>query len=224
MISVATHIDELNDRMDAAVLLLDQTHPDPKSSQLPGPVAREARGLVVVMLFAAYENLLKSLTRTLLEAAIRCNVSTKRLQPGIMTFALLNATKGTLAKGTKKLFSDSLPELIDTFRSGQSDCRINSAAFPDDGSFMKSSQVALWCEVFDISNPPSILRHTWQALDGVVSQRNDVAHGARTPGEVGRLYTEQEMRALVDQWRGDWTIFLQHIESAASTRDFFRVP
>jgi RiboL-PSP-HEPN len=223
MISVTRHIAELNDRMDAAILLMDETHSAPSTGRLPGPAAREARGLVIVTLFAAYENLLRSLTRTLLEGAIRCGVSTKRLQPGIMTFALIDSTTAARDRSSKRLYSDSLPAIINAFHADRRSSSIDSNAFPDDGTFMKSTQVQLWCRLFGIAPPASILRRIWASLDAVVAQRNEVAHGARTASEVGRRYTEAEMRDLIDDWRHDWTAFLSLVGIRASTRDFFRV-
>lgn len=224
MINVTRHIDELNDRMDSAILLMDATHQTAGSGNLPGPAAREARGLVIVMLFASYENLLRSMTRTLLEAAVRCRVSTKRLQPGIMAFALANTAKAARDRSEKKLYSDSLPGIIKAFHSDRSSCTIDTGAFPDDGSYMKSSQVKLWCRTFGVGAPAAILRRTWTSLDAIVSQRNEIAHGSKTASEIGRRYTEQEVRRLVDEWRLDWTDFLNHVNALAGARDFFRVP
>lgn len=224
MISVGRHVQELNDRMDAAIVLMDETHPRSSTGALPGPAAREARGLVIVMLFAAYENLLRSLTRTLLEGAIRCKVSTRRLQPGIMTFALANTAKAARDRSAKKLYTTSIPELIESFHAGRDRCLIDTGAFPDDGSFMRSSQVQLWCHVFNVGAPAALLRGIWTSLDAVVGQRNDVAHGSLTASEVGRRYTEADIRDLIDSWRADWTSFLQHVGGLASSRDFYRVP
>lgn len=224
MITVARHLAELNDRMDAAILLMDETHPSSGGTILPGPAAREARGLVIVMLFAAYENLLRSLTRSLLEGAVRCRVSTRRLQPGIMTFALVDTAKATRDRSAKKLYSDSLPQIIDTFHATRATAGINTSAFPDDGSFMKTSQVQLWCRIFAVPPPAGMLRRTWASLDAVVAQRNDVAHGSKTAAEIGRRYTEADMRDLIDDWRHDWTVFLTQVGALASNRDFYRVP
>lgn len=176
------------------------------------------------MLFASYENLLRSLTRSILEGAVRCRVSTRRLQPGIMTFALVDTANAARDRSAKKLYSASLPQLIDTFHADRTTAAINTSAFPDDGSFMKTSQVQLWCRIFAIPAPAGILRRTWTSLDAVVAQRNDVAHGSKTAAEIGRGYTEADMRKLIDDWRHDWSSFLAQVGTLASTRDFYRVP
>lgn len=225
MINLAQHKLELSDRLDAATLLVDETHPHRAGSYvLPGPASREARGLVIVMLFASYENLLKSTTRTILEGAIACKVSNRRLQPGILTFALANTAKSMRDRSVKRLYSDSLPDLIDKYEATRGSCSIDPGSFPDDGSFMKKSQVILWCRLFNVGPPHKLLPRTWVSLDAIVSRRNDIAHGKQTAGDVGRSYTESDIRDLLADWRSDWTDFLTHIEQLASSRDFFRRP
>jgi hypothetical protein len=189
-----------------------------------GPISREARGLVLVLLFAAYENLLTTLTRTLLEAALKMRVGNRRLKPGFRAIALASAAQSLKDLSDKKLFSHGLPRIVETADPGGRVCTIDPACFPSDGSFMKRSQVILWCEVFGINNPGSILYRTWSIFDTVVANRNGISHGRLTADQVGRQYSEGEIRKLVSDWREDWLDFLQVVETSASNRDFFRTP
>lgn len=222
MISVAIHLTDLHDRMDTAVRLIDETHPAGPGAS--GPIAREARGLAVVLLFAAYENLLKSLTRTLLEGAVRCRVSNARLQPGFRAFAITAATQSARALPKDDMYTKILPGLIAVTSQGGRQCTINTSAFPDDGSFMRSSQVVLWCKVFNVGDPKRLFRATWPTIDAVVSDRNAIAHGELTPDVIGRRYTEAEIRKLIRDWRNGWDAFLKHVEVLGANRDFFRTP
>lgn len=221
MISVHVHQADLDQRIAVAVKLIDETHP---AGAVAGPISREARGLVIVLLFAAYENLLTSLTRTLLEGAIRCRVSNRRLQPGFRAFALESAAKSIRGVSEKKLYVSALPKMVEDAASAGRTCTIDTNAFPSDGSFMKRSQIQLWCKLFDIPAPGGLLRRTWPDIDSIVAQRNGVAHGRLTPEEVGREYTEGEIRVLIESWRLDWTDFLTDVGTRARSRDFFRVP
>ncbi|MDT0164984.1 hypothetical protein Q9R32_05390 [Actinotalea sp. AC32] len=221
MISVQLHRDALDDRIDVVRRLLDATHPAALSGT--GPVAREARGLAILLLFAAYENLLYSLTRTLLDAAKGLRVGNRRLRPGFRMFAISGAVASLRTVGDKRLFSSAIPKLLHAAADGRQ-CTIDVDAFPSDGSYMKSSQVVLWCDVFGLPHPGSLLSNVWSSLDAIVSDRNGIAHGRLTPQDVGRRYTESEIRALVEAWSMDWKSFLDAVESAASTRDFFRLP
>ena len=89
---------------------------------------------------------------------------------------------------------------------------------------MKASQVILWCELFGIADPHLILHRTWATIDAVVAERNGIAHGRPTADEVGRRYSEGEIRQLVNDWHDDWLDFLQIVESFARSRDFYRAP
>jgi hypothetical protein len=226
MINLNPHVVEFQDRIDSAVRLIDETHPKPTPGAIgtPGPISREARGLVIVLLFGAYENLLSSLTRTLLETALKLHVGNRRLRPGFRAFALASSAKSIKDLSEKKFYSHGLPQLVTAADPGGRICTINPSSFPSDGSFMKASQVKLWCELFDIANPHLILHRTWAAIDAIVAERNGIAHGRLTADEVGRRYTEGEIRQLVDDWRDDWLEFLQAVDGLARSRDFYRTP
>ena len=225
MISVQLHLDALQERIDTVTRLLDETHPQSTSHiQIPvAPISREARGLAVVLLFAAYEHLLTSLTRTLLEGAIKTSVGNRRLRPGFRTFALVNSAKSVRDSSPYRLYS-TLPKLVQEAEAGGRTCTIDPSSFPVDGSFMKQSQITVWCRLFDIPDPHRILYRTWLTIDTIVSERNGVAHGRLTPEEVGRSYTEAEIRQLVSDWHADWRDFLQLVGTKAQSRDFFRTP
>lgn len=226
MIDLKPHIDALDERIATAVRLIDETHPTASAGAptVAGPISREARGLAIVLLFAAYENLLTSLTRTLLERATRLGVSNKRLQPGFKIFALRDSARSARELSERKMYSHALPRLIEISDQGGRVTTIATDAFPADGSFMKRSQIQLWCEIFGIANPGSILFRCWTAVDSIVTERNGIAHGRLTPDEVGRNYSETEIRQLISDWHQDWSDFLSVVGSRASSRDFFRVP
>ena len=219
MISVQRHIVALEERMDAAVRLLDAAHSTPGN-----PADKEARGLVMILLFASYERLLKDLTKTVLQGAIDCRVSTKRLKPGFLYFALASDLQSAIDRPKKERYTDSLPGIIAAFQAPRDDCKINVDAFPDNGSFMRPSQVELWCRIFDLPHPGSILGKTWPSLNTVVVDRNSIAHGEATPDTVGRRFTEADLRVKIEHWRRDWGRFIRLVGSQGSSRDFYRIP
>jgi len=223
MISLNLHARALQERIDTVKRIVDETHKT-SATGAPGPISREARGIAIVLLFAAYEDLLTSLTRTLLEAAINLRVSNRRLQPGLRAFALAASAKSARDMSEKKLYSTTLPNLIEVSGRGGHHCTIDANSFPADGSFMKRSQIEVWCRLFSVPNPGRILHRTWATIDSVVSERNGVAHGRKTPEDVGRGYTEKEVRKLIDDWKDDWLDFLGEVEKLAQSRDFFRTP
>ncbi len=177
-----------------------------------------------MLLFAAYENLLKSLTRTLLEAAIGLRVGNRRLQPGFRAFAMASAAESTRDVSLKKLYSHALPKLVEASDPGGRTCTILPGAFPADGSFMKQTQIKLWCQLFCVPEPRRILHRTWDSIDSVVAERNAIAHGSLTPQAVGRNYSERDIRLLIADWFADWHDFLDTVEALGQHRAFYRKP
>lgn len=186
MIDVTPHRRALADRIAVVHSLIEETHQPPPAAN---PIAREARGLAVVLLFAASEELLTSLTRTLLETALRLRVGNQRLRPGFRAFALQDVTKSLRESSERKLFVTVLPALVETAARGGRVSTINTDGFPNDGSFMKRSQVEVWARTFDIGPAPAVLVRTWNSIDAIVADRNAIAHGRLAPqGRRASLY------------------------------------
>ena len=222
MISVIPHETQLNDRINVIKSLISETHPPLRT---PSPISREARGIAILLLFAAYENLLRTLTRTLLESAKLMRVSNKKLQPGFRMFEVSHLVESIRDSKETKLYKKSLRDFMKAVDSNNYlNSSINVLDFPDDGSFMKSSQIELWSEIFNIGDPKQILHRTWTSIDSVVSGRNQIAHGSSTPEEIGRSYTQKEIEDLISNWHADWLDFLHHVEHKATNRSFFRIP
>lgn len=229
MISVEVHLDELDERIETILRLIDATHgKDIQTGNLNSEhdVSKEARGLVMVLLHASYENLLTGLNRTLLEGAVKCRVSNRRLRPGIRMFALDSAVDSLRNVSERKVYKEKLPELIALTVSTQRPCSIDleKIRFPTDGSFFKRSQIKLWCDIFSIPNPEGLLSRVWGHINAVVDNRNAIAHGRLTAGQVGRDYTERDIRSLVNDWHHDWSQFLCEVGKIASSKDFFMLP
>jgi hypothetical protein len=154
MFIAKTYRDTFLDRVDSIRRLLDVADPPGIGHSVIG---REARGLAIVLLFASYENLLKGLCRGLLETTVKLRVSNKRLKPGIkrvVAFPVLESVYD-LSKGG--VWSKVSAKIVSEITKSSS-CTINVNTFPNDGSFMKSSQVYLFCEVFDLGDPGRVLK------------------------------------------------------------------
>lgn len=209
--ALASNIEEVRS------LLLD-AHPPVSRTPDIGPTAR---GLSMVMLFAAYEKLLKSTCVSLLEAAGAIGVKNRRLHPGLRLFAVYPLLQGVNASGKNAIWSNHGPEIVKRLAEG--DCsQIATSVFPDDGSFMKPSQVELFCELFRLGHPARVLREVWPRLDQVVRDRNAVAHGNETAEQVGRRYSFDDVLVLTYFWHLRWHEFADHVEHSGSVRSFFR--
>lgn len=175
-----------------------------------------------MLLYAAYENLLKGISRTLLESAVQLKLGNRRLKPEFQIFAIHAKLQALTDISAPQIWKGSGRGVIDALLDKA--CSINSNIFPNDGSHMKTAQVVTLCEVYGLNPPGPILREAWGRINTVVSERNSIAHGQRTPEEVGRNYSIGELRNLVDIWERRWCEFLADVENKASTREFYREP
>src|SRR6266498_1430209 len=220
MLSCAPHRADLQNRLTSVRGILDATRSSNPYTNLPD-ISREARGVSVVLLYAAYENLLVSLCRSLLESAIHLRVGNRRLKPGLQVVAAYSKLQAINSVAPTKIWEGFGFDLVDTITNSNT-CTISPDLFPHDGSNMRRSQVATFCRVFNLGDPAPVLREVWNRLDTIVTERNGIAHGRLTPDEVGRSYSITDIIELVTIWDGRWNDFLTWVEGQASTRDFFR--
>lgn len=217
--SCQLHRSELRDRVDVVRDLLIATNPPVQATP---DVGAEGRGLSIVLLFGAYERLMTSLVQSLLEYVATLRVGSRRLRPGLKVFALFDKVQGLTAAAGPSIWTNHGPAIITLLENGHcSDLR--SDLFPKDGSYMRASQVSLVAKLFGMDDPGTILKEVWGRLDTLVVERNGIAHGRLTAGEVGRNYTPAEVHALAYLWCQRWTEFLDHVETKAASRSFFRV-
>ena len=207
--------------MDVVRKLLITAHPN-----TPPPatvdIGREVRGLCIVLMFAAYENLLTSVCRGLLETAVSLKVGNKSLRKGLKLFTVHGHLQSLHELSTRNIWKPKGLKIIETIELSRS-CNINVNLFPSDGSFMKQTQVTLFCELFELGDPAAVLKEAWSKIDGIVTERNGIAHGRLTPEEVGRRYSFPEIEDVLRIWETRWLEFLINLELKASSRDFYRV-
>lgn len=206
--------------------LLDATRLGPTGSP-PAPglpdVSREARGVAIVLLYAAYEALLKATARRLLEAAVRTRVGNRRLQPGYQVAAVFSKLQAISAIKDSKIWKGPGTDIVNAIFAGQPSS-IDPTLFPDTGDNFKRAQVFALCELLGLGDPGPVLKDVWLGLDSVVVQRNNVAHGLETATEVGRQYSDADLTNLVDAWALRWGQFLDWVEAAGTSRDLYRRP
>lgn len=219
MLNCDIHRAELTERLVTIEKILDAAHQGDETEELG--ISREARGLAILLMYAAYENLLKTLSRSILETAQRLRVGNYRLKPGLKLIAAYSQFQAISTSPQTAIWSTGL-SMLDVL-ADSAKCTIQPGVFPNNGTNFKRAQVLTFCEIFGLGNPGPILREVWERLDTVVSERNSIAHGSSTPGDVGRRYSEQEIRKRLEEWGNRWGEFIGWIEKSASGRDFFRI-
>lgn len=182
-------------------------------------ISRESRGLAMVVLFAAYEKLLHSLAREILETAATYRGHRIRLAPGLRMLSISNALSSVQNSTDKNLWTNCAPRLTQDLLAPAS--LMNTNIFPNDGSFMDASQVAVFCDVFAFPRWKQELGRALPLLSGIRNDRNAVAHGRLTAEEVGRDKTYQEALSTIDHWEEGWYRFLDMVENLTSQRSYF---
>ncbi|WGM19862.1 HEPN domain-containing protein [Paenarthrobacter sp. OM7] len=189
----------------------------------PQDISRETRGLAIVLVFAAYENLIKKVTTSVLEEVASSRARNRRLKPGFKVVAASSKLQGLFDLSRKHLWTGRGLELMDLVTS-TTELSIQTTIFPSDGSYMKRSQVSTICELFHLGDPSVALGGTWDDINGVVRQRNAIAHGEQRADEVGRNYSFNEILVLVENWENSWKAFTKWIETQCVTSDFYLLP
>ncbi|MGW9415654.1 HEPN domain-containing protein [Arthrobacter cupressi] len=217
MLNLSMHRADLEDRLLSAKNLVSSGETTVGNVQ---DISRETRGLAIVLVFAAYENLLKKITTSVLEEVASSRAKNRRLKPGFKVIATRSKLQGLFDAGPKHLWTGKGRELMELATSTR-ELSIQPNVFPSDGSFMKRSQITVICDLFDIGDPSVPLDRIWLEIDGVVRQRNAIAHGERRADEIGRNYSYQEVIDLIENWRISWTLFIDWVEERCCSSEFF---
>jgi hypothetical protein len=179
-VNCAPYQTDFQDRIAQVKALLSAADPQNAGGLPPvaGGIARAVRGLAIVLLYAAYENLLRGLVRGLFEAAARTGAGNRRLRSGFRVSAIardLQAVKETPGSRFKLDRALSIANALNQSRG----CTVDPDWFPDDGTHMRRAQVKSIFNLFALGDPGSILKGAWDRLDTIVDERNAIAHGRR---------------------------------------------
>jgi hypothetical protein len=209
---------ELSHRLDTVERLLESTA---ITAGHAGDISREGRGLVVVLLYAAYENLVTSLCRSVLEFVNQERIQNRSLYYGLQVFVAAPALQSVSNGGLSVMWKSRGSEVTELLQSRRR-AAISSELFPTDGSKFRRAQLETVAQLCNLPMPGWILKEVWDSLDTVVIGRNAIAHGRMTPEEVGRSYTTDEMRSSVRFWRLRWMEYLDAVETRCSDGRAFR--
>lgn len=209
---------DFQSRVLNARYLLESAHP----GGLGLANSQAIRGLTFVLLFAAYERLIHDLCRTILETCRDQIPESAILKPEYRFLGFHSTLKGIRDKPTTSHWKAATLENVQSFFECGSK-EIDVSAFPDDGSFMKKSQVLFLCSRLAIPDPMPVLKERADLIDMIVGHRNAIAHGAKIPEEIGRTFTFKEVDTTVTEWENAWCDFLDFVEATVSAPNFYVV-
>ena len=216
MTSFLVQRNDFKERIDVIRSILSHT--------APTVIARESRGLSIVLLYASYEKLLKSLVRVVLEDARQFVHSNHKLSEKFKVFCIHDKLQGLVdAQHHREIWTKDRGAAILRSLDDRTKCTLNPEIFPDSGDHMKVGQVLKVCTVLGLGHPAPILGEVWNRIDSVVTARNKIAHGAETPDAIGRQYSEAEINILVSTWELRWVAFIGWMEQEVNKPGYYGV-
>ena len=183
-------------------------------------LVKTAKGISFVFLFSAYEQLLKGTVRAILETANSYKGKLKTMQDGFIADALNSSFRSYADAANVKTKIDNVKGVCSLLNSYVRDLEFTDY-FPDDGSYMKSTQVRTICRLFDLGDPAPILGRTWSHIDEFQRKRNAIAHGSVLPSKIGENYSALEIETFYREWRCSWIAFAEHIEKESLNPRFW---
>lgn len=206
-----------NYTIDSVRDLVKSTH---DNLQIPSDVKKSIRGLAIVMLFGAYEKMIKALCAELIETASTFRGKQRNLSPQFRMVGIasqINAIRDPAAKKST-LWERTLPNVL---KQIDGEASALTEIWPDNGEYMKRSQVLIFCQFFNLGEAIGSLGKVHNIIDNIVSQRNQIAHGELTAQEVGRNYSEVDIDSLINDWENGWSNFLDSVSSIVSNKTYF---
>lgn len=157
-LSLKPQIDLFEQSMSELELLLRSANifeqiGDRESNPSPDDIlVKTAKGISFVFLFSAYEQLLKGTVRAVLETANSYRGKLKNMQDGFIAAALNSSFRSYADASNVKTKIGNARDVRSLLDSCVRDLKFTDY-FPDDGSYMKSTQVRTICCLFDLGGP-----------------------------------------------------------------------
>lgn len=225
-LSLKPQIDLFEQSMSELELLLKSANSfeqigDRESNPSPDDIlSKTAKGISFVFLFSAYEQLLKGTVRAVLETANSYRGKLKNMQDGFIAAALNSSFRSYADAANVKTKIGNVKGVRSSLDSYVRDLKFTDY-FPDDGSYMKSTQVRTICNLFDLGDPAPILGRAWSHIDDFQDKRNAIAHGSVLPSTIGENYSALDIETFHTEWRSSWVGFAEHIEKESLNPRFW---
>lgn len=182
-------------------------------------VGAQIKGFSLVLMFAGYERLLNDICKELLRTASTYRGSVSRLTAGFRTAYISPRLESYRTCSRAKRWCDSaigVSKALD-----DTNVLLAEGFFPDDGSYLKQSQIQAFCSFFGLTNPEVSLRDAWSRIPEVREARNAIAHGRERCSFYGGRYSAKELKDLSRAWRSGWLRFAKQVELDAEPISFW---
>ncbi len=183
---------EVADRIFAVEAFLRVMPSDPGQTN----EAATCKGLVFVTLYGIYEFAVRSSVRAALDALGQDQICATDLRSEILALVLDPIWTSAGTAGRARTWEKRI-ELVSAARETSGALAFRDTLFPNDGSHFRTNQLRTIWRVFSIAEPiVSEPRHLGR-INELVENRNAIAHGRSTPGEIGRRYSTQDLEKRI---------------------------
>ena len=170
------------------------------TGKLDGDLAATTKGLMFVQVYAVYEFTVRSVVRSSIDSIKTYRHQLKHVSPSMMAL-LLSPEWDALRDGGRKSEWDNRLKIMERAFSTDVIDVSSDTSLPSDGSHYRYSHLQLIFRVFGISRLPVRRRRHIQRIAEVVSHRNTIAHGQEKAEDIGRRYSQSEIRRIVRQMK-----------------------
>jgi MAE_28990/MAE_18760-like HEPN len=200
---------EVADRFTAVEKFFQQ------ACRLRGELSQTARGLAFVQIYAIHEYTVATVVEHAAGAVAAHAHKYMNLRPSLLALFLDAEIRSVQDSGPKSQWESRLT-LFDRATSKKPAAFVGAPAMPADGSHFRHPQIELILRVFGIKRKLTRRKRHLFLIDEIVNYRNEIAHGNFTAAEVGRGYSNEEVRARIRQMKSVSLRLIQILEEHCS--------
>lgn len=154
------------------------------------------KGLMFVQLYGVYEHAVNSAVQSAISTIRDDQLSPSQLHHRLLTLVLDAEFMAVVDTGRSKTWSRRL-ELVERFEDRSEFSSLSNTIFPADGSHYRIKQLRTIWEIFGLTVPVVPEQRLLGRVDELVENRNAIAHGRRTPEDVGSRYSVGEIAKTI---------------------------
>jgi hypothetical protein len=185
-----------------------------QSCRLRGELSKTARGLAFVQIYAIHEYTVSTAVRHAAGAIAAHAYPFIRLRPSLLPL-FLNAELQSVQNSLRGQWESRLA-LFEKANSREPAVFAGAPTEISHERHFRYEHVELILKVFGINRTVTRRRRYRGLIDEVVNRRNEIAHGNSTAAEVGRNYTNAEMRVAIRRRKSVCMRLIQMLEEHCS--------
>ncbi len=165
--------------------------------QFAGELSQTAKGLVFVQIYAIHEYAVKTAVDDAAKAVAAYGHRFNDLRHSLLAL-FLNAELQSLRD---RDHWERRMILLARAQSRERAVAVDEGVVPADGSHFRHTHVQLILKVFGIKRKLTLRERHLFLIDEVVFHRNEIAHGNSTAAQVGRGFSNEDMRTKIRQMK-----------------------